>query len=246
MPTNYIILGYQREKGDFTGTAQTMYGTTMLAPAVHRTYAAKKTEGNYLVDMEGVLKALHSYQRQGLPVRFLGLPAYMYYLVCTLKKSGMHFHLNGHSRILLGGGWKRMQVSTEQKQELFDLIAETLGIPARNCREFFSAVEHPIAYCGCNNRHFHTPIYSRIIIRDVKTLKPVPNGTAGLLSFVSPLLHSVPLVSVMTDDIAILHDGQECCCGIQTPYFEVLGRAGAQGIKTCAADALEVLKGAGS
>lgn len=245
LPTNYIVLGFRREKGDPTGTAQTMYGTTMFAPALQRTYAVKKVDGAYQVDTEGILRALHSYQNLGLPVRFVGLPAYMYYLVCTLKKNGIRFRFNKHSRVLLGGGWKQTQVSKEQRQELYDLLYETLGISANQCKEFFSAVEHPIAYCGCKNRHFHVPIYSRVIVRDVKTLEPVSNGTVGLLSFVSPLLYSVPLVSVMTDDLAILHDGEECGCGIPTPYFEVLGRAGVQGVKTCAAGALEVLGGAG-
>lgn len=246
LPTNYIVLGYRREKGDPTGTAQTMYGTTMLAPALRRTYALKEMDGAFQVDAEGILRALHSYQRQGFPVRFVGLPAYMYYFVCTLKENGIRFKFNKHSRVLLGGGWKRTQILKEQRQDLYNLIFETLGIPAGQCKEFFSAVEHPIAYCGCENSHFHVPIYSRVIVRDVNTLAPVPNGTAGLLSFVSPLLYSVPLVSVITDDLAILHDGEECGCGISTPYFEVLGRAGVQGIKTCAAGALEVLGGAGS
>lgn len=246
LPTNYIVLGYARKKGDSTGTAQTMYGTTMFAPALRRVYAVKETDNGYRIDAEEMLRALHSYQKMGLPVRFVGLPAYLYFLVCTLKENGIRFSLSKHSRILMGGGWKRTGISNEQRQELLNLINETLGIPAHRCSEFFSAVEHPIAYCNCKNRHFHVPIYSRVIVRDVKTLEPVTNGNVGLLNFISPLLFSVPLVSVMTDDLAILHDGEECGCGISAPYFEVLGRAGVQAIKTCAAGAQDVLGGASS
>lgn len=47
----------------------------------------------------------------------------------------------------------------------------------------------------------------------------------------------------MSDDLAIMHDGIECGCGINSPYFEILGRAGLTDIKTCAAGAEELMKG---
>ncbi len=49
----------------------------------------------------------------------------------------------------------------------------------------------------------------------------------------------MPVTSILTDDLGILHDGTECGCGIQTPYLELLGRTGVKGIKTCAAVAAE-------
>jgi hypothetical protein len=54
----------------------------------------------------------------------------------------------------------------------------------------------------------------------------------------------MPLVSVVTDDLAVLHDGTACGCGISAPFFTLLGRAGVEQIKTCAADAAEMLGGA--
>ena len=49
-------------------------------------------------------------------------------------------------------------------------------------------------------------------------------------------------MSVMTDDIGILHDGKKCGCGIESPYLEIIGRIGMKDIKTCAAGAAELLK----
>ena len=86
------------------------------------------------------------------------------------------------------------------------------------------------------------PIYSRVIIRDVGTLEPVPYGQMGLLSFVTPLVLSMPLSSVVTDDLAISYEGG-CTCGIKSPYFKLLGRAGVSQIKTCTADAAELMGG---
>lgn len=65
----------------------------------------------------------------------------------------------------------------------------------------------------------------------------MPNGTPGLVNLITPLIQSAPLLSVMTDDLGILHDAQKCGCGINTPYLEVLGRVGMADITTCAAGA---------
>jgi hypothetical protein len=166
----------------------------------------------------------------------------MLVLTQTLEKSGHRLTLPKGSKVLLGGGFKQQAGKRVEKRELFDRIGHTLGIPEGGCKEFFSAAEHPIAYCDCANHHFHVPVYSRVIIRDVQSLRPLPYGQPGLLSFVTPIMQSVPFVSVMTDDIAVLHEGKSCGCGIDAPYFEVLGRANAQGIKTCAAGAAEALE----
>ena len=56
---------------------------------------------------------------------------------------------------------------------------------------------------------------------------------------------SMPLHSIMTDDLAILREGEECGCGNNAPYFELLGRAGLQDIKTCAAGAAQFLEKGG-
>ena len=65
------------------------------------------------------------------------------------------------------------------KQTLYNLAKKVLNVDEENIIEFFGAVEHPILYCDCKNHHFHVPIYSRVIIRDVHTLEPVENGKIG-------------------------------------------------------------------
>lgn len=139
--------------------------------------------------------------------------------------------------VLLGGGWKEFRGAEITKEQLFSMAGELLGIPDSHCREFFGAVEHPALYCSCKNHHFHVPVCSRVLIRDVQTLKPLGYGEPGLLNLISPLAHSMPLTSVLTDDIAVLRKGSECGCGIDAPYFEILRRARHPQAKICAADA---------
>ena len=81
-----------------------------------------------------------------------------------------------------------------------------------------------------------------MLIRDVDTFKPVPNGETGLVNLITPMIKSAPLLSVMTDDLGILYDGSSCGCGIPTPYLEVLGRVGMEDITTCAAGAEQMMK----
>jgi phenylacetate-coenzyme A ligase PaaK-like adenylate-forming protein len=241
MPTNYIVLNYPPRDSDNTGAVQTAYGTTKFAPALHREYALKHNEEDGALNFYGVQKALIRYAKQGFPVRFVGFPAYMYFLAGILKEKGISLRLNKNSKILLGGGWK--QFEEIDREDFYARIEETLGLRKENCLEFFSAAEHPLPYCKCENGNFHVPIYSHVIVRDVKTLLPLKNGEEGLLNFISPLVWSMPLTSVLTDDLGVLHDGAECACGIGTPYFELRGRANVRQIKTCATAASELLGG---
>ncbi len=241
IPTNYIMLGYQTGRGFDLGAAKTAYGASFFAPALHREFALKLKGGEHVLNIDGITAALFSYEKVGLPVRFLGFPGYMYFLARELKRRGVTLRLNKRSKVLLGGGWKQFSDEEIPKEDFYRLIKETTGIEKDNILEFFSAVEHPVAYCKCKNGHFHVPVYSRVIIRDTATLKPVENGAAGILSFITPYVRSMPLISVSTDDIAVLH-GDDCGCGIKTPYFELLGRAGAASIKTCAQGASALLK----
>ena len=240
-PTNYIVLGYEPSGHNEMGAAKTAYGTTMFAPALHREYALKDTGSGYEVNIEGIRQALFRYARRPFPVRFVGFPAYMGFLAKALADNGVRLRLHKKSKVLLGGGWKQFSAEALDRDEFFRLIEQTLGIPKQRCLEFYSAVEHPIPYCKCEHGNFHVPIYSRAVVRDVRTLRPLPFESVGLLGFVTPLVTSMPLLSVLTDDLAVLHDGAQCGCGIKTPYFELLGRAGVKDIKTCAATSAEML-----
>lgn len=243
IPTNYIVLGYQPSRHNKMGAVKTAFGSTFLAPALHREYALKDNGTGYNMNIEGVGEALTRYSRMNLPVRFVGFPAYFHFMLNMLRENNIRLKLHPKSTVFLGGGWKQFFAEKVDKEELYSMAEETLGIRERNIREFFAVVEHNVLYCDCANHHFHVPVYSRVVIRDPETFMPVKNGTPGLLNLITPLVGSMPLVSVVTDDIAVLHDGKECGCGIEAPYFEILGRAGMAEIKTCAVGVNELLEG---
>jgi phenylacetate-coenzyme A ligase PaaK-like adenylate-forming protein len=238
---NYIILGYQPDKSNQTAMAKALKAITLFAPAKKVEYALIFKNGEYQINTEGLINAITEFGKQKRPVRIIGFPAYFKMFLDELNEKNIKLDLHKDSKILLGGGWKALFADEISKDELFRLANETLGIRRQNFKDHFSTAEHPINYVSCVNNHFHIPTFSRVIIRDVRTLEPVPFGTPGLLNLITPLLSSVPYGSIMTDDIAVMKNGEECGCGISTPYFELIGRVGLASIKTCTQAASEFL-----
>lgn len=241
-PTHFVVFGYQPHRGNNKAIAKSAWGFTFTSPALSKDYAIRWINGAYQVDLPFIEKKLLHYAQGHAQVRTLGFPAYTFFLLKEMKAHGVHVVLPRGSKMTLGGGWKQFYAQACSKQEFYDLAYEVLGLKEDAIVEFFGAVEHPIMWTTCSAHHFHVPVYARVIIRDPDTLEPLPNGQMGLINLLTPLSHAAPLLSVMTDDLGILHD-EKCPCGITSPYLEIVGRVGVEDIKTCAAGAEELLKG---
>ena len=241
MPCNYIMFGYKPHKSNKTAVTKTAGATTLLAPALHKTYALLYKNGKYEPDFEGVINAIKIYSKSKFPVRFMGFPSYTFFVMKLMQERGIKVSLPPKSKIMMGGGWKQFYKEAVEKDVFYKLAKEVLNVDEENIVEFYGAVEHPILYCDCKNHHFHVPAYSRVLIRDVNTFARTKNGTVGLVNLITPMINATPVLSVMTDDLGILHDASECGCGIDSPYLEIIGRVGLKDIKTCAAGAADIL-----
>lgn len=240
-PVHYVIFGYEPNKKNQTAISKSTYGFTFFAPAKDRTFVLKFKNDAYELDIEGVKQALIQFSKGKTPVRTHGFPAYTYFVLKQMKEEGVKVQLPKGSKLAIGGGWKQFYAEKIEKRAFYDLVYEVLGIEDSNIIEFFSAVEHPVLYADCRCHHFHIPVYSRVIIRDVDTLEPLENGKVGLIQFLTPMVDAMPLLSVMTDDLGVIHT-EKCACGAPSPYLEIIGRVGIQDIVTCAAGAEEILK----
>lgn len=241
-PCHYLIFGYEPHKSNETAFSKTAFGFTFFAPALSRSYALRHTNNGYQLDLDGLKENFQKYEHSVFPVRTAGFPAYTYFLLRQMKEEGIRVKMPKGSVLTLGGGWKQFYAEKVAKKELYSLVEEILGIKEENVMEFFGAVEHPILYVDCRNHHFHVPVYSRVIIRDVDTLEPLSPGKLGLVNLLSPMCGSMPILSIMTDDLGILHE-EPCSCGVQTPWLEIIGRVGIKDIVTCAAGGDALLKG---
>ena len=242
-PCRYIVMGYKPHRSNKTAVAKTAYLTTFLAPALSRKFILKHTPDGYKPDFESIVEALKKYEKGKAPVRFMGFPSYTFFLFRLLEERGLSFKLPKGSKVMLGGGWKQFYQEAADKETFYKLAKKTLDIDEENIVEFFGAVEHPILYTDCSHHHFHVPVYSKIVIRDPDTLEPIGMEKTGLVNLISPLCKATPILSVMTDDLGILHDGSNCPCGVKSPYLEIVGRVAPDDIKTCAAGAADILKG---
>lgn len=242
--TNYLLFTYEpADVSSKLGTAKTDIGMLSYAPEHEHFFALRYNGQGHDFDVYGTISKLEEYEKQGLPVRIFGFPSFLYFTVKQMKDTGHRpLKLNPKSMTMLGGGWKGYADKQISKKELYSLVEEMLGIPEANCRDGYGSTEHSVPYFECPNHNFHIPVYSRMLIRDVKTLKPLPNGQPGFANFITPHLMSVPAVSVLMGDMAVLHDAEKCGCGIKTPFMEILGRAGTSKAKSCAITASELLK----
>lgn len=243
VPCHYIIMGYRPRHDNCMAASKTAFCATLTAPAIDRSYILEYKNGGYRLEFEQVVNKICGFEKSLFPVRFMGFPSYMYFIMKSLDERGKRVKLPKGSKIMLGGGWKQFYADKVDKRSFYELAYKVLGIADCDIIEFFGAAEHPILYCDCKNHHFHIPSYSRVIIRDVNTLQPLPYGKKGIVNLITPLIKATPVLSVLTDDIGVMHRGSECGCGITSPYLEIVGRTAPNDIKTCAAGAEEFLKG---
>ena len=242
-PVNFLLYSYEPAENVNMGTLRTRQMMRRYAKENALTYALKYIGTGHEFDLFGSIAAMLKFEKEGIPVRLLGFPAFLYFTLERMKDMGYPpLRLNPKSLVMMGGGWKGFVDRQLTSSEFRAYIHERLGLPETCCRESYGAVEHGVAYIDCPHHHFHVPVYSRVIIRDVRTLEPLPFGKPGFMNVISPMNTAVPVVSLLLGDMAIMHEGKTCGCGVKTSWFEITGRAGTSKNKSCAIAAAELLK----
>jgi len=242
-PHNYLLYTYETEPDSKLGTAYTDHYLCRFAPVRNLFLALRRTgNGGHEFDCFGCIETLRSYEEEGAPVRIFGFPSFLHFTLKRMRDLGVgNVKLHPESLVVLGGGWKGYADQAIPKEELYSAVEEQLGISSERVRDSFGAVEHGVPYTECARHQFHVPVWSRVLIRDVRTLETVQYGTAGFLQFVTPFVTSVPAHSLMMGDLATLYPGEKCGCGIESPYFVIHGRAGTGKSRSCAIAASELL-----
>lgn len=243
-PTNYLLFGYEVTSESRVGTAFTSNFLCKFAPVNRGAWALRLTgSGRHEFDLFGCIRTLEEFAQEGLPVRIIGFPAFTNFTLERMRSLGVGpLSLSADSLVFMAGGWKGHADKQIPKLELYARVTEQLGIPDERCRNAFGSVEHCIPYIECSRHHLHVPVWSRVFVRDVRTLEVVGYDRPGFLHFVSPYITSVPAHSVVMGDLVTLQPGEACGCGVATPFFEVLGRAGTSRNRSCAVAAAELLK----
>lgn len=69
--------------------SKTAFLSSFYAPPLAHTYALKYRDGAYHADLDGVRKRMEELRRQRRPVRIIGFPAYLYFLLEEMKKRNL-------------------------------------------------------------------------------------------------------------------------------------------------------------
>lgn len=242
--TNYLLYAYEPTENFAVGTTNTnVFLTSYAKPKEIRFALRNYGNGKHDFDFFGTVETLYKYQEANLPVRILGFPAFMYFTLTKMKELGYKdLNLHPESFVSFGGGWKGNSDKAISKKELYSIINQQLGVPDTRIRESYGSVEHSIPYFECSCHNLHIPVWSKLFVRDVKTLQVLDYDEVGYLQFVTPYITSVPAISVMMGDLGAMYPAESCNCGLKTPYFEIKGRAGISQNKSCAVSAAELLK----
>lgn len=243
-PCNYLLLSYEPADIITLGTSFTDQFLCKYAPVKRAVYALRHTGSGHEFDPFGVIRTLQEFAEEGLPVRILGFPAFMWFILERMREMQLPpLQLHHQSLAFFGGGWKTHADREIPKSAFYARLTQQLGIPDSRCRDGYGSVEHCVPYIECAHHHFHIPVYSRAWIRDTASLAVKDYGQRGFIQFVSPYITSCPAHSVVMSDLAQLHRAEECGCGVTTDWFELLGRASHSKARSCALAASELIKG---
>lgn len=243
-PCNYLLLSYEPFDTITLGTAYTDQFLCKYAPIKQVVYALRNTGKGHEFDPFGVIKALQAFAQDDAPVRIFGFPAFMWFVLERMRDMNIPpLTLPLGSMTFFGGGWKTHEDKEIPKATLYARLGEQLGLPDVCCRDGYGAVEHCVPYIECAHHNFHIPVYARAWIRDTRTFEIKGYGERGFLQFVSPYITSSPAHSIVMSDLAVLHRSGECGCGIETDWFELLGRASRHKARSCALAASELIQG---
>lgn len=243
-PVNNILFGYEPYEQSTIGTAMSTVLLSTFAPSRNRFFALRQAgNGKHEFDIYGAIRTFQDYAQEGIPVRIYGFPAFFYFTLRRMKDLGikpLSFH--AESTAMFGGGWKGFASKQIPKPDFYREIEEYFGIAQDRCIDSFGSVEHFVPYLECPRHHFHLPVWSDAVIRDVRTLRSAGYGQPGFLNFISPYISCAPANSLMLGDLGMLHEPDSCGCGNPRPWFEILGRAGTSKNKSCAIAAAELLR----
>lgn len=137
-------------------------------------------------------------------------------------------------KVLHIGGWKKMQEQMVSKSEFNKKIGQFLNVNGSNIVDFYGMTEQlGVVYPDCEYGYKHVPIYSEVIIRDIKTLDPVENGNEGFIQLLSPIPRSYPGISILSDDIGMIRGTDDCKCQRFGKYFTFERRSEKAELRGC-------------
>ncbi|MBI4369088.1 MAG: acyl-protein synthetase [Elusimicrobia bacterium] len=222
-----------REEG-LTARGAAIRGLAWAATESHYVMRYQNDPYDVMIDFPLLDNAIESASKSNAPIAFYGFTFIIYSRVLeALEKAGRRFCLP-QAHLIHSGGWKKLASLNISKDAFNERVERFLGIPKNRVIDFYGLVEQTgTIYPDCEAGMKHSPVFSEIIIRDIQRLESSPNGKEGFIQLVSPLAHSYPGISVITDDLGVILGRDNCSCGRKGTIFQFRGRASAAEVRGC-------------
>ncbi len=168
------------------------------------------------------------------PVILFGFTYILYSNVLkAIDTSQVNVKLPRGSKIIHIGGWKKLESEKISKELFNQKISTCFGLESQDVIDIYGFTEQMgLNYPSDIYGYKHTPIYSRILVRDPITKDVLPDGEEGLLEFITPIPHSYPGNAVLTDDLGMIVPGDDES-GIKGTRFVITGRMKKAEIRGC-------------
>lgn len=148
-----------------------------------------------------------------------------------LTKAGIKPDLS-NAVLIHGGGWKKLESESVSSKEFRKKLNDVCGI--RRVYNYYGMVEQTgTIYMECEFGHYHTSVFSDIIIRRAHDFSLANVGEEGIIQVLSILPNSYPGHSLLTEDKGILLGEDDCPCGRLGKYFKIIGRLENAEIRGC-------------
>ncbi|WP_018606562.1 hypothetical protein [Uliginosibacterium gangwonense] len=172
-------------------------------------------------------------QHSARPVLLFGFTFVVWqYLLEVAAAKGRSLQFPKGSRLIHGGGWKRLAERKISKEHFKQTIRTALGIDF--VHDYYGMAEQVGSiFMECEHGRLHVPAYAEAIVRDPLTLHPLPQGQVGIIQVLSELPGSYPGHSLLTEDIGAILGEDDCPCGRLGRTLRVDGRLPRAELRGC-------------
>jgi len=179
-------------------------------------------------DIETIKRFLH--QLEGRPFFMFGFT----FLVWTsfyekLRNKGLDLSAGV---LIHSGGWKKMAERAVGNAEFRAALEEAFGV--KRIHNFYGMVEQiGSIFLEGPDGLLYPPNFADVIIRDPRSLEPLPNGSTGLVQLLSLLPHSYPGHSILTEDLGVVESVSDGVDGWAGKGIRIEGRLPRSELRGC-------------
>ena len=190
-------------------------------------YLLNNHNGQLSLNIDEFQKLVQYKNNQEQEVCIFGFTYVLYnHVIKEMIKKNIQLKLPENSKIAHIGGWKKMESEKVTKKQFVSDVSQVFGVLKENIFDFYGFTEQMgLLYVSVGDGPKTVSTYSEIIIRDFQTLDSVKDGKQGLIQILTPLPHSYPGISVLTEDVGKIVGRGIDTNGRSGTQFEIIGRA---------------------